>query len=181
LPIIVYRLTLTRLAYSDLDIISKVIAMKRSLFFIVFLLFLTSCATIQDLERKKNEGDFTVEFYNYGWEQVYGAIKFVFRHSEDSLLSSIYRECNIDYAHEEKTIWIKILLGPVYMGIYFEPQDESKTKVIFVKGGTPALGISGIRIKRLNNETHFLLDNGEEAYRKYTHEEYLKRWGTILQ
>ena len=149
--------------------------MKKLLFLILFFFF-TSCATIPDLERKKTEGDFTAEFYNYGWAQVYDATKFVFRHSEDCLISWTYRSCNIDYAREEKRIWVIIPTGfSMDMGIYFEPQNESKTKVIFVKGAFTGAAWRGTKIERLIDEVRFYLGNGEAAYTKYTHEEYLKR------
>ncbi|PQP34583.1 hypothetical protein C6A37_07035, partial [Desulfobacteraceae bacterium SEEP-SAG9] len=148
---------------------------KLTLFLLLFLLLCLSCASTQTLERKKAAGDYTVAIYNYDWEKVYDAMKFVWRHSEDWLISMTYANYDIDYAKEEKKIWIKVAGFGVDMGIFFEPQDKTKTRVVFVLGGASGGLGRGMKTRRFIDETHFYLENGEEAYRKYTHEEMIKR------
>ena len=140
--------------------------------FSLFISLCLSCATGKDIERKKEAGDYSLaELYEYNWEAVYDAMKFVWEHSENHWLSVSVR---FDYVIEEKRmlLWTKGCLPSfadwVVMTIFFEPQGESKTRVLFV------IPLSSIgwktMIHHLNHETHYYLDHGEDAYLKYTHD-----------
>ena len=60
------------------------------------------------------------------------------------------------------------------MGMYFEPQGESKTKVMSVLGDPLSGEMARTRIERIIDESHFYLENGEKAYLRYTHAESLR-------
>jgi hypothetical protein len=148
--------------------------MKR-LLFLFSVVPILSCATVQDIERKRAAGDFIVANYDYNWKKVFNAIEFVFRHSEVFPISERYRAAVIDYAEDEKAIWVKYTYeGSMDMGIFFVPLGESETKVEFVKGAFTGAAWRTTAIRYLIDESKFYLENGEEEYRKFTHQNQLE-------
>jgi hypothetical protein len=148
---------------------------------LVFVLLGLSCTTqTKDFRKKIEAGDYTDAAYDYPWEQVFDAIAFVWRNSEDSLIASMYARCVWDIGRESKMMLCKTKSGwhatALYLsiGIYFEPKEESKTKVMFVYGVFYGGEVGEARTERIIDESSFLLENGEEAYRKYTHVESLR-------
>ena len=144
----------------------------RKIYYLIALLFVcSSCASMQDIERKKAEGDSINATFNYSLDKVYDATKFVIRHSENSLVNMVYRGTVADYNKEEKTIVINIVaMGSIDMGIFFENTGDNKTKVYFVKGAFTGAAFRETRIKTIIEEVGYYLDHGEAEYRKYTHE-----------
>jgi hypothetical protein len=145
---------------------------NKVVFFSLFISLCLSCATVKDLERKKEAGDYShAELYEYNWEAVYDAMAFVWYRSENFWL---YTTARFDYAREEKRVVLWThggCLGPItppsiLIAYFFEPQGESKTRVLFV------IPLSSIgwktMIHHLNHETHYYLDHGKDAYLKYT-------------
>ncbi|MFH1236279.1 MAG: hypothetical protein V1685_05080 [Parcubacteria group bacterium] len=150
--------------------------MKRMIILTISFVFLFSCATIHDIETKKAEGDAVIETFNYSYEEVFDAIKFVIRHSENWIVNLSSRSTVADYNKEDKVIVINIVtMASVDMGIFFEPSDNSRTKVFFVEGAFTGAAWRGTKIKAIIEEAQYYLANGEEAYRKYTHEKEEKR------
>lgn len=154
---------------------------KKALFLLIFSFLAISCATHpKDFEKKIEAEDYIDAIFDYPWEQVYDAIIFVWKHSEDRLIADKFKYCVWDYTRVDKTMFCRTRSGwhatQYYLGIgiYFEPQGESKTRVMFVQGSFFG-GVAGeARITRIVEESRFYLKNGEEAYRKYTHEESLR-------
>ena len=151
---------------------------KKSL--LVALLVITSLSilclscgptTVGDLVRKKEAGDSIAEVYDYNWKEVYDAMKFVWRHSENWDIQLLYQRGKLDFAEDEKAIFIGSV-ETTFMGIFFEPQVESRTKAIFVGGGYPSSQPGKTITNLLIEETHYYLDNGKDAYLEYTHREY---------
>ncbi|MCE5194898.1 MAG: hypothetical protein LLF28_05495 [Nitrospiraceae bacterium] len=157
--------------------------MRKVFILISFLMFFCfSCASIQDIEKKKAEGDAIIETFNHPWEKVFDGIKFVIRHSENNLINMVYRSTVTDFNKDDKTIIVNyISMGTIDMGIFLEPLDNSKTKVYFVKGAFTGSLLRETRIKTIIEETHYFLAHGEEAYRKYTHEKEAKRQTETLK
>jgi hypothetical protein len=151
------------------------------LILVVVLAFVApSCAkNVADLEKKIAKGDYIQDIYNYPFEEVYDAVAFVWSHSEDMLIYRAFARCVFDYRRESKVILCRTKHGDtnvfyLSMGIFLEPQGESKTRVMFVQSHTFGGERGRTRIERIIDESHFYLRNGEEAYRKYTHEESLR-------
>lgn len=148
--------------------------MKSFLLLAVSIFLYYSCApitSVEDIEKKRVSGNRIGVFYKYNWEEVYDAIKFVWSNSEVFPVSLRYRDSVTDYARKERAIWIR-LTGErsIDMGIFLEPHGASGTYVDFVEGDPPDYWRSKT-FQYLVDESKFFLENGEEAYRKYTHEQ----------
>lgn len=153
--------------------------MKKFAFIIPFI-FIFSCASIQDIEKKKAEGDAIVETFNASYEETFNAIKFVIRHSENWFINMTSRSTVVDYNKEDKMIIINIVtMGSIDIGIFFEPLNNSKTKVFFVKGAFTGAAWRETKIRAIIDEAQYYLVNGETAYRKYTHEKEERRLGEV--
>ena len=63
-------------------------------------------ATIKTLETTKDEGYTTPVVYDHDWETVYAAVKYVWRHSENNDISQQYGLTVVDYATEDKAIYV---------------------------------------------------------------------------
>ena len=154
--------------------------MKKILLSAISMLLCLSCApttTVQDIEEKRASEDFVGITYEYDWVQVYRAIMFVWKHSELSPISHSYRESDTDYAQAERAIWVRLKgESSIDMAILFEPRGGSRTYVQFIEGNIPYYWRSKT-IQYMIEESKFYLENGEKAYRKYTHEkqEILKK------
>jgi hypothetical protein len=107
---------------------------KLALLFIIPIL-LSACTTIKDLETSKDletkkaagEEELTV-FIRGDWETVYDAVIYVFRHSENSFISRLYKLSKIDNAKEDKVIYVSInVTGSAALGIFFKPLNDKKT------------------------------------------------------
>jgi hypothetical protein len=148
-------------------------AMKKILLSAISMLLCFSCApttTVQDIEKKRASEDFVGVTYEHDWVQVYRAIMFVWKHSEVSPISHGYRESDTDYAQDERAIWVRFKgESSIDMAILFEPRGDSRTYVQFIEGDTPYYWRSKA-IQYMIDESKFYLENGEKAYRKYTHE-----------
>ncbi len=150
---------------------------KLSIIIIALSLFFTlyastgSCTTITRLEQYRAEGKFTTVTYEYGWETVFNAIRFIMRHSEDGYITNQFEDFHTDYAIEEKAIYNYGAQSGI--GVFLEPLNPKQTKVDFVFRGM-GMGLKSA-VEVLNMELPYLLEHGEEAYRKYTHQ-LQKRW-----
>lgn len=150
--------------------------MRKIFIVLSLILLIPACASIHDIEKKKAEGDAIIEVYNYPLEEVFDAIQFVIRHSENFFVSPMTRVGVIDFNREDKIIIANIVsMGSIDMGIFLEPIEESKTKAYYVKGAFTGAAWRGTRIKEIIDESKYYVTNGETAYRKYTHEKEEKR------
>lgn len=139
---------------------------KLVLLFIIQLLFVFSasiafCSMVSKIEDKRNEGKATIVIYEKDWETLYSAVKFVLRHSEGIDTNALY---SIDPAIEEKAIFF--LSRGAGVGIFFEPINDNRTRVEYIKAHfqiEPSLTVDV-----LIEELPYLLEHGQEAYRKYT-------------
>jgi hypothetical protein len=86
--------------------------MKKSLyiFFALSVLLVFPAANvfatvINKLEEKRNEGNATSVVYEYKWELVYAAARYITRHSENKCIAKQYGQLHTDYAVDEKAIY----------------------------------------------------------------------------
>jgi len=138
---------------------------------VISLLIFSSCyKTIQDFEKMRESGENTViTIFNYDLEKVFVGAKFVFIHSEYYRIRRLYHMFH--FVDEEKFIYYG-QGGVVFLSFYFTPLKESKTKMEGVSNG----GTYADTMRRVfTDELKYYLENGEEAYKIYTHEEKLKR------
>ena len=125
------------------------------------------CTMISKLEAKRAKGKATSIVYEYDWETVYDAAQFVIRHSENYI---VYAN-GFDYAKEEKAIYF---IGPgPGVGFFFKPLEDNRAEVDYVKIGvytTPSAIVNAVI-----EELPYLLENGQKAYREYTHKLKLQK------
>lgn len=108
--------------------------MSKKLFFLLMITtFCLSCATYHDMEMYRSKGDSMTTIYNYDWENVYDAMKIVFNNDEDFSVYFEKMNCTIEYAKNEKRIWVKMNGLGMGAGVYFLPLSDSNTKVEFVR------------------------------------------------
>jgi hypothetical protein len=150
-------------------------AMKKNILLLMSLSVCLSCApitTIEDIKNKRASGDYLGVSYNYSLEEVYDAIKFVWEHSEVFPISLIYAESNTDYAREQRAIWVKPKgEHSIDIAIFLETRGISRTYVQFIEGEHPEDYWRSIPSQYIIDESKFYLENGEQAYKKYTHQE----------
>jgi hypothetical protein len=147
--------------------------MKTVLLSAISMLLSFSClpvTTVQDIEKKTASEDFIGIPYEHDWEKVYDAIRFVWSHSEVLPISLRYQESNTDYSRQERAIWVRFKgERSIDMAILLESRGAKKTYVQFVEGD-PADYLRSEAIQYMIDELKFYLENGEKAYKKYTHE-----------
>ncbi len=160
--------------------------MKRILLLtcIVAACFLCSCATSQDMGKKLSTGDYVTESYDYDWEKVYEAVKYVLQNSNSYPIATITSTpfSHIKYYYKEKVIFImvySISARDIELAIYFEPKhfdvkSKSATQVKFIKGFTAALSDTDDAIKHIIDESQFILKNEGQGYIKYTDDNAMK-------
>lgn len=133
--------------------------------FTIGILSFVSCHSIQG---KTYEHAHTIITLNYDLDKVYSATKFILMNSEDRWIRNYSGET--DYI-EEKSIMLNI--GDRRdIEIYFVHFGKQSTKVKLIITQILQARMTG---KRLIDELQFYLENGEEAYLKYTKNEALKR------
>jgi len=127
--------------------------------------------TSKDLETKRAAGEEELTVFLGGdWETAYDAVMYVFRHSENSFISRLYKLSKIDNAKEDKVIYVPVsATGPVALGIFFEPLSDKKTKVSFVKSSFSGSAINQGVIYAIPEEVNYLLRHGKQSYLEYTH------------
>jgi hypothetical protein len=140
---------------------------------IVAVGFLFSCATSQEMGKKLSTGDFVEATYDYDWERVYEAVRYVLQNSNAYPIATVTSTqfSHIKYHYKEKVIFImvySISARDIELAIYFEPESKSKTKVKFIKGLTLALADTDDAIKYIIDESQFFLKNDGQGYIKYT-------------
>ena len=125
----------------------------------------------KDLETKRVAGEEELTVFLGGdWETVYDAVMYVFRHSENSFISRLYKLSKIDNTKEDKVIYVPVsATGPVALGIFFEPLSDKKTKVSFVKTSFSGSAINQGVIYAIPEEANYLLRHGKQSYLEYTH------------
>jgi hypothetical protein len=136
------------------------------------------CATIKTLETIKDEGYTTPVVYEQDWETVYAAVKYVWRHSENNDISQQYGLTVVDYATEDKAIYVTYpASGSTEIGIFFKPLRNNRTRVDYVyDGSTISVFKQGI-IDSIVYEVAYFLTHDQQEYREYTHklkEKWLK-------
>jgi hypothetical protein len=99
----------------------KLILLNFVIFLFVFPAANVFGATIKTLETKRDEGYATSVVYEQDWETVYAAVKYVWRHSENTGISQQYVVSVIDYATEDKAIYVNYPAnGSAGMGFFFK-------------------------------------------------------------
>ena len=135
-------------------------------------------ATIKTLETTKDEGYTTPVVYEQDWETVYAAFKYVWRHSENPDISQQYGLSVVDYATEDKAIYVTYpTSGSTEIGIFFKPLRNNRTKVDYVYDGSIESVFKKGIIDSIVDEVAYFLGHGQQAYREYTHklkEQWLK-------
>jgi hypothetical protein len=127
---------------------------------------------MDDIKNQRASGDYLGVSYNYSLEEVYDAIKFVWEHSEVFPISLMYAESNTNYAREERAIWVKPKgERSIDIAIFFETRGISRTYVQFVESEHPEDYWRSKAIQYIIDESKFYLENGEQAYKKYTRQE----------
>ena len=140
-----------------------------------------SCATVRDIEIKRDAGKSIVVIYDYNWETVYNAMRYVYRHTENKLIATYYPDA-MDFTKTEKTIWINdyYVYGCILFGIFFTSINESKTKVEFVKANLiENVEIYQQMIDQIIDESKYYLENDPDAYKEYTHQKRLEEEARI--
>lgn len=139
---------------------------NQGLFLIVLTIAILSFASCHSVKGNADqEGHITITL-NYDLEKVYSATKFILRHSEDRWIRNYSGETGYI---EEKAINVGDRRD---IEIYFDSSGKQSTKVTFVITQLIQVKMAG---KRLIDELQYYLENGEEAYMKYTKNEALKR------
>lgn len=156
----------------------KLILLIFTIFLFVFPAANGFGATINALETMKDEGYTTPVFYEQNWETVYVAIKYVWRHSENTWISQQYGLSVVDYATEDKAIYVTYpTRGSTEIGIFFKPLRNNRTRVDYVyDGSTISVFKQGI-LDSIIDEVAYLLAHNQQEYREYTHklkEQWLK-------
>jgi hypothetical protein len=146
--------------------------MKKSLYILsalsVLLVFPAtnlSATVINKLEAKRNEGNATSVVYEYKWELVYGAARYISRHSENSCIAKQYGQFHTDYAVDEKAIYKYSKKSG--LGIFLVPLNAEQTRVDFAYVGLT--GNLKCSIDAYLKELPYLLKhNSKTVYREYT-------------
>ena len=152
------------------------------LIFVIFLFVFPAAngfgTTIKTLETMKDEGYTTPVFYEQDWETVYAAVKYVWRHSENTGISQQYGLSVVDYATEDKAIYVIYpTRGSTEIGIFFKTLRNNRTRVDYVYAGSiVSVYMQGI-IDSIVAEVAYFLAHNQKEYREYTHkikEQWLK-------
>jgi hypothetical protein len=152
------------------------------LIFVIFLFVFPAAnglgATIKTLETMRDEGYTTPVVYEQDWETVYTAVKYVWRHSENTGISQQYGLSVIDYATEDKAIYVTYpTRGSTEIGIFLKPLRNNRTRVDYVYAGSIVSVFQQGIIDSIADEVAYFLKHGQQAYREYTHklkEQWLK-------
>ena len=147
----------------------------------IFLCYSCTITTMQDIEKKKLRGDETIVYYNYNWEKVYNAIKYVIQHScvEPITMRNKIPIFDIHYPKNRKRIFIYESVYKVNdhhdVVIFFESITSSETKVEFIRGD---YGLNtNAAIRYIVDESKFYLGLEKpdyDAFMKYTRKNQLK-------
>lgn len=146
--------------------------MKKSLyiFFALSVLLVFPAANvfatvINKLEEKRNEGNATSVVYEYKWELVYAAARYITRHSENKCIAKQYGQLHTDYAVDEKAIYKYENNSGI--GIFFVPLNAEQTRVDFAYVGLT--GNLKCSIDAYLQELPYLLKhNSKNDYREYS-------------
>jgi hypothetical protein len=160
-------------------------ASMKKLILLIFVIFLfvfpaANCfgATIKTLETTKDEGYTTPVVYEQDWETVYAAVKYVWRHSENNDISQQYGLSVVDYATEDKAIYVTYpTSGSTEIGIFFKPLRNNRTRVDYVYDGSIQSVFKKGIIDSIVDEVAYFLAHNQQEYREYTHklkEQWLK-------
>jgi hypothetical protein len=152
------------------------------LIFVIFLVVFTAVnsfgATIKTLETMKDQQYTTPVIYEQDWETVYAAVKYVWRHSENTGISQQYGLTVIDYATEDKAIYVTYpTSGSTEIGIFFKPLRNNRTRVDYVYAGSIVSVFQQGIIDSIVDEVAYFLAHNQQEYREYTHklkEQWLK-------
>jgi hypothetical protein len=152
------------------------------LIFVIFLVVFTAVnsfgATIKTLETMKDQQYTTPVIYEQDWETVYAAVKYVWRHSENTGISQQYGLTVIDYATEDKAIYVTYpTSGSTEIGIFFKPLRNNRTRVDYVYAGSIVSVFQQGIIDSIVDEVAYFLTHSQQEYREYTHklkEQWLK-------
>jgi len=125
-----------------------------------------SFISFYSVKGKADEKNHITITFNYKLEKVYNATKFTLVNSEDRWIPNYSEE---NYYIEGKAINVGNRRD---IDFFFDPFGEQSTKVKFVITQKLQAKMAG---KRLIDEQQYYLENGEEAYMKYTKNEALKR------
>jgi len=156
---------------------------KLALFVIVIFLFVFPAengfsATIKSLETTKDEGYTTPVIYEQDWETVYAAVKYVWRHSENTDISQQYGLSVVDYATEDKAIYVTYpTRGSTEIGIFFKPLSNNRTRVDYVYDGSIISVFKKGIIDSIVDEVAYFLTHNKQEYREDSHklnEQWLK-------
>lgn len=145
----------------------------------ILLVCLVSCTTSQDIQKKMATGNEVNTTYDYDWEKVYEAIRYVLQNSDVYPIAIFANRIQsnggngyIKYTYKEKAILImcfsKVSPPNIEIAIYFEPGSKSTTKVKFVKGYTAMTRYQDDAIEYIIYESRFFLKNDGQGYNKYT-------------
>ena len=139
---------------------------NHSLFFIVLISVILSFVSCRSLQDKPDEVRQITITLNYDLKKVYSAAKFILINTKDQWIQN--------YSGETQYIEGKAIDVGEHrdIEIYFDPSGKQSTKVKFVIVQVLKARMAG---KRLMDELQYYLENGEEAYMKYTKNEALKR------
>jgi len=132
--------------------------MRKKVFILLITASCLSCATLQDIEMYRSKGDSIATTYNYDWGNVYDVMKIVLNNDEDL---SIYLEkmnCTLEYAKDDKRIWVKMNGLGMGAGIYFFPLSDSKTKVEFVRSRFNKIFVSDKEIEQIIKKSMDILN-----------------------
>lgn len=144
------------------------------LIFLIFLFVFPAAnglgATVNTLETMRDEGYTTSVVYDQNWETVYAAFKYVWRHSENPDISKQYRLSVIDYATEDKAIYVTYPASEsTEMGIFFKPLRNNQTRVDYVYAGLYVSVYKKGIIDGIVDEVAYFLKHSQQEYRQYTH------------
>jgi len=162
--------------------------MKRRYPSIVILLtvvMLAGCVTAWQAERKvKYKSEPVDAYYDYPWEKVYDAYRYVLLNSAmpPIVLRTTIVSSQVKFFTKEKKIIVLFhdLYSPysdVEWAINFTPDAENKTKVHIAKGTTVLreyFDDQDEAVKALLDEVNFILKNNGQGYYDYTTANALK-------
>ena len=168
------RSLITKNSYDQKFTFGGCILKNQGLLLIVLMVVipLLICASCQSVKGKADEEDPITIALNYDLEKVYGATKFILRHSEDRWIRNYSNyPGEIDYVEAENAIFLSVS-NRRDVEIYFIPSRKLSTKVRVIMTQLLEAKMTG---RRLRDELQYYLENGEEDYKKYTKNNALKR------
>jgi hypothetical protein len=112
----------------------------------------------------RSRGDSIATTYDYDWNNVYDAIKIVLSNDESVFLYFDEMGYTLEYAKDEKRIWVKTKGLGIGACIYFIPISDSKTKVEYVSSRFHKDIFTDKKIEQIFNKSLYILNQNHMGW-----------------